>query len=54
MLNKMNLITMIDVMTGLTNEEYQLLLSKSEEGIEKIYINYYQQQDDEQIEICYF
>lgn len=41
-------------MTGLTNEEYQLLLSKSEEEVEKTYINQYQQQEDEQIEICYF
>lgn len=54
MLNKINLTTMIDIMTGLTNEEHQLLLSKSEEDIEKIYINHYQQQDDEQIQISYF
>ncbi len=51
MLNKMNLITMIDVMTGLTNEEYQLLLSKSEEELEKIYINTSKQKDDEKITI---
>ncbi len=45
---------MIDVMTGLTSEEYEALNKKSLKEIEKIYVNHYQQQDDEQIEISYF
>jgi hypothetical protein len=52
-LNKLDLIILIDLMVGLTKEEYEKLKEKSLKEVEKIYINAYQQQDDEQINICY-
>ncbi|MCI2910952.1 BH0509 family protein [Staphylococcus hominis] len=52
-MNKLDLIILIDLMVGLTKEEYENLKEKSLKEVEKIYINAYQQQDDEQINICY-
>lgn len=52
-MSKLDLIILIDVMCGLTEEEYENLKEKSLKEVEKIYINAYQQQDDEQINICY-
>jgi hypothetical protein len=54
-LNKLDLIILIDLMVGLKKEEYEKLKEKKslKEVEKKIYINAYQQQDDEQINICY-
>lgn len=53
-LNKLDLIILIDIMCGLSEEEYQYLQQKDIKEVEKIYVNAYQKQDDEQIDICYF
>ncbi|HDG8789427.1 TPA: hypothetical protein PBT65_001728 [Staphylococcus aureus] len=53
-MNKHNLIALIDLMRGLKRWEYEELESKDVKEIEKIYINVFQEQDDEQIQISYF
>ena len=41
-------------MYGLNKEECIYLFTQTKNEVERIYINYYQQQDDEQIQISYF
>ena len=53
-LSKLNLIALIDMMSGLKEDECISLEKMSHEKVEKYYINHYQQQDDEQIQISYF
>lgn len=53
-MSKANMISMIDVMYGLSKEECNSLFTQTKDEVERIYINYYQQQDDEQIQISYF
>ncbi|CDM14991.1 hypothetical protein SEB_p202457 (plasmid) [Staphylococcus epidermidis PM221] len=53
-MEKENLIALIDLMRGLDEDEYRRLNQKDEKEIKKIYINVFQEQDDEQIEISYF
>ncbi|MGC9650949.1 BH0509 family protein [Staphylococcus warneri] len=53
-MNKRNLIALIDMIQGLDQASYEVLNQKDKEEIEKIYINVFQEQEDEQIEICYF
>lgn len=53
-MSKANMISMIDVMYGLSKEECNSLFTQAKDEVERIYINYYQQQDDEQIQISYF
>lgn len=48
------MISIIDVMYGLNKEECIYLFTQTKNEVERIYINYYQQQDDEQIQISYF
>ncbi|MGK8482363.1 BH0509 family protein [Staphylococcus epidermidis] len=52
-MEKENLIALIDLMRGLDEDEYRRLNQKDEKEIKKIYINVFQEQDDEQIEISY-
>lgn len=53
-MKKHNLIALIDLMKGLNHAEYEALNQKDEKEVERIYINVFQEQEDEQIEICYF
>ncbi|MCO6262928.1 BH0509 family protein [Staphylococcus epidermidis] len=53
-MSKANMISMIDVMYGFSKEECNSLFTQTKDEVERIYINYYQQQDDEQIQISYF
>lgn len=53
-LSKLNLIALIDMMSGLKEHECNSLKEMSYEKVEKYYINHYQKQDDEQIQISYF
>ncbi|CUT97034.1 conserved hypothetical protein [Staphylococcus capitis] len=53
-MSKLDLIILIDIMCGLSSEEYECLKNKDINEIEKVYRNVYQKQDDEQIQICYF
>ena len=53
-MSKANMISMIDIMFGLSKEECNSLFIQTKDEVERIYINYYQHQDDEQIQISYF
>lgn len=53
-MSKANMISIIDVMYGLNKEECIYLFTQTKNEVERICINYYQQQDDEQIQISYF
>ncbi|MFJ6459236.1 BH0509 family protein [Staphylococcus capitis] len=53
-MSKLNLIALIDMMSGLKEDECISLEKMSYEKVEKYYINHYQKQDDEQIQISYF
>ncbi|WP_251522056.1 BH0509 family protein [Staphylococcus sp. Marseille-Q6910] len=52
-MSKQTLIALIDIMQGLSKEELKILNEKTVEEVETIYINVYQEQNDEQIEIAY-
>lgn len=52
-MDKYNLISVMDMMIGLTDEEINNLKQKDYEEVESYYINRYQEQNDDQLEIVY-
>jgi len=52
-MNKINLISVIDMMIGLTEREEKVLQSMDEEEVERYYINSFQEQNDAQLEITF-
>lgn len=52
-MDKMNLISVIDIMIGLTEKEINELMAMDEEVVEQYYINRFQEQNDDQLTIAF-
>lgn len=52
-MDKMNLISVIDIMIGLTEKEINELMAMDEEVVEQYYINRFLEQNDDQLAIAF-
>lgn len=53
MMDKMNLISVINIMIGLTEKEINELMAMDEEVVEQYYINRFLEQNDDQLTIAF-